>query len=665
MECMALMILSRSIEELDELFENIVQILLTKDEEKAKEYILKLTDSQPAQKIKDQNKLIEETNLKDDNEIDDEDETGDKEIEVNDETEINVDDELNKKIENEIPKEYEILLKPTKYRSVYSQSAYYQRYLEIVVKIVMKVSLIQKSMDEITNVYYSPEFVKYLLVTFMPYSPLWTALSMDLIDPSISSITNAFAESMMKQYEYLILHNSRKFSIGEVCRLLNSDIEKLIKENELSKLATKSRIKPSSNALYRKPTKNLLDAEKWNRKTTNVKRLNIKKRKVQHMDGKKLLKLRNKLETGKNKENIENPKKLSTENCKKSSDLENIKDEKIIGKNTGMTKEKLRFTEVNNKFSSINVQPLKILSNGLVDDLIYYTKSQSKNIVISHFIPKSDSFIGQGEYTFTAKQFRNVISIQGPVNSDVIDIFTMSHITEWVDMSYLSTNVGCCAFKDGRKKISIQEKNSYDISQELADTILLPFCQNEHWRLLMINQKNECLELLDPYERSGNLARVLKAFLKYLELCDTKSSMKKLLSKKWMIKEGPNRPFQQPYDDFSSAVYVTYYIQCIGRKIQFDDEFDPEKFRKEILTAIVKGSEPLTDKCLYCLKNDIKDYDMRCELCNRLIHLHCEDRDNMDTDDEEKEEFEDDEQICKRIKYGTILKERISYRCRL
>lgn len=97
------------------------------------------------------------------------------------------------------------------------------------------------------------------------------------------------------------------------------------------------------------------------------------------------------------------PKKLSTENCKKSSDLENIKDEKIIGKNTGMTKETLRFTEVNNKFSSINVQLLKILSNGLVDDLIYYTKSQSKNIVISHFVPKSDSFIGQGEYTFTAK----------------------------------------------------------------------------------------------------------------------------------------------------------------------------------------------------------------------------------------------------------------------
>lgn len=51
---------------------------------------------------------------------------------------------------------------------------------------------------DVTNKYYAPEFVEYITLEFMPFITMCGSLMLNLVDPNISRVSNAYFESHHK-----------------------------------------------------------------------------------------------------------------------------------------------------------------------------------------------------------------------------------------------------------------------------------------------------------------------------------------------------------------------------------------------------------------------------------------------------------------------------------
>lgn len=72
-------------------------------------------------------------------------------------------------------------------------------------------------------------------------------------------------------------------------------------------------------------------------------------------------------------------------------------------------------------------------------------------------------------------------------------------------------------------------------------------------------------------------------------------------NRQWTITECKNRPYQQPNDASNCALYITHYIDCIGRHKNYENKFNPVSFRREVAETLIEKSENVTLKCLQCM----------------------------------------------------------------
>lgn len=121
--------------------------------------------------------------------------------------------------------------------AIYKKSPYYQRYHGRYLKIKELRDEAENALDRSLNVLYAPEFFKYLLNRYMAFLQLWTGILMDLIDPRISRVTSSYVECHMKTYKKEILLNTKNWSIADVIRKLETNVECLIAKEEIYKIS--------------------------------------------------------------------------------------------------------------------------------------------------------------------------------------------------------------------------------------------------------------------------------------------------------------------------------------------------------------------------------------------------------------------------------------------
>lgn len=492
-------------------------------------------------------------------------------------------------------------------------SSFYRRYYMIVEKKID--SLDSQTTGKHTNGLYCPEFIDYLLVQFLAYCPLWTAMLMDLIDPEISRLSNVYAESHMKNYKYDVLMNKRNWPIGKVCRLLRDNNKALVLENALSKVEMKSKLKDSHYDLYRKTEAHSLDALIWDRKTVNddIQSKKVRKRKTRHMAGKKLQHLT---------ETEEETKKKKMPKIKTAGGRRN--------------KKRKRYAANDLSVDDLNHKELQFLKNGLVNDVSYYANTKSENIIIAYYYPTTENFIIRKEMTLSGKQLRSILYRNKSLDAETIDIFAAMNIDQWNNICYLSTDLSYTVMMSNKSNFTIADKIHYKIKSTLGKTILMSYCEESHWMLIVINVSEKFIEILDTYDRQNNSTKILKALARYINKCDYESSFKKLEIQNWEVKDPRVRSLQKLTDRFNSTIYVMYYIQCIGQKAEMNQHFDPQTFRENIIHNIMLHSFNLADKCLYCFENIETEINIDCNMCQRSLHLNCQEYDELDTEDEEK-----------------------------
>ncbi|OXU19280.1 hypothetical protein TSAR_009662 [Trichomalopsis sarcophagae] len=81
-----------------------------------------------------------------------------------------------------------------------------------------------------------------------------------------------------------------------------------------------------------------------------------------------------------------------------------------------------------------------------------------------------------------------------------------------------------------------------------------------------------------------------------------------------------DKPLQK--DAYNCGVFVMYYMDCIGNEKQFDMNFDPQVYRKEVAKLLIRESQCMKDVCLYCFSQR-RTETIFCISCQRFAHVRC------------------------------------------
>ena len=115
--------------------------------------------------------------------------------------EIQLIDEIRKELK--IKEEFTMLYRDNK--ALFVKPKFYRRYYAKFLNIESDIEKDEAEIGETTNQYYAPEFAEYFTVEFMTYIPICGALMLDLVDPSISRVSNVFVESFNKVLKHNVL----------------------------------------------------------------------------------------------------------------------------------------------------------------------------------------------------------------------------------------------------------------------------------------------------------------------------------------------------------------------------------------------------------------------------------------------------------------------------
>ena len=265
---MALLSMSRNIKQMDEIFKHICTLFLSRDKGRANDSIMVIRNltKKNAEKLDKVSQMENE---------------GKSEFETN-------------LTENEISD------------TIYKNSPFFKRYNMIM-------SLIEHDLEKnnydhegeeikITNEYYAPEFVLHLKTTWMPYAILWSSLDLDLVDPKISRLSNAFVESEFKVTKESVFKGVTNSSIADRVRQLNTARQRTI-SNIILNAKVKEKKSSQKKPKYPQIASNPLVEEEWQRKKSGGR-----KRRIGHVEAPVLKKLCSKIQEEKDvivqKENI-------------------------------------------------------------------------------------------------------------------------------------------------------------------------------------------------------------------------------------------------------------------------------------------------------------------------------------------------------------------------
>ncbi|KAJ8685407.1 hypothetical protein QAD02_021200 [Eretmocerus hayati] len=188
MEMLSMLCVSRNLKELDLNFNFLCKILLAKSESSVNESINHMKNE-----IKKNEKKFGDT--------------------------------LSKTEELPKPNEYEtILIVEEKSQAIYKRSEFYKRYLKILVKVKFDIEQMEKKVTEIDNKYYAPDVADHILVSWMAYAPIWTAIDLDLVSSKIGRLSNAYIESSFRGLDVVYFKYNPKASVADRVRQMKKSV---------------------------------------------------------------------------------------------------------------------------------------------------------------------------------------------------------------------------------------------------------------------------------------------------------------------------------------------------------------------------------------------------------------------------------------------------------
>ena len=150
------------------------------------------------------------------------------------------------------------------------------------------------------------------------------------------------------------------------------------------------------------------------------------------------------------------------------------------------------------------------------------------------------------------------------------------------------------------------------------DIILLPWCEHNHWRLIVLWPQTTNWAIMDPLgETVFNNRRVTTTLVsKYLSA---------ITSTSWSCK---TVPYDLQSDMTSCGIFVIKYACSLGKVEEAFNRLTVEMSRKYLAEKIIRNGDISEDFCTYCAKMYPKDHSngvkwVQCDECSRWIHTSC------------------------------------------
>ncbi|KAL7291621.1 hypothetical protein TKK_0014659 [Trichogramma kaykai] len=304
------------------------------------------------------------------------------------------------------------------------------------------------------------------------------------------------------------------------------------------------------------------------------------------------------------------------------SSVELSSDESNADDNCVKSDENPEIKDIETDFSDKTPNGLEKLKNGLIADPQHYYQNRSSRILVCKILtdksPSTKCIEVSALYFTTLQRARWV-------NGIILDAFTATIIKEKDDLCFLPTDHTKIMIGDKEVQSNkLQNRYISKIKEKFANTILLPYLYNCHYR----------------YETGyDDSERVMEDLNKFIENSSSQSSFQKLLNIKWQREYCSKRPYQKNDDGSSCGVYVANYIEMIASKNDFREDLAVDEYRLHISKTILSASQNMIKCCLHCF-NEITVKANSCVECNRQWHPKCNRISEMNSDMEDIEKPE-------------------------
>ncbi|KAH0567842.1 hypothetical protein KQX54_014869 [Cotesia glomerata] len=266
--------------------------------------------------------------------------------------------------------------------------------------------------------------------------------------------------------------------------------------------------------------------------------------------------------------------------------------------------------------------------------------SNSSKHQFAYYSANEQVFFHLKEFTISPLQLHSVADYEAWVDGQVIDAFASTFMTNWCDITYIPTDLLNKVLGRFSRIKTVNKSSIYTRNQDIGNKLLLPYCYDSHWRLLVVDINLKQLILLDPRLVSTDTTRVVEAFTSFIKDCHVTSPFRKLKDFNWTVTTGPTgRPYQPDGDIENCGVFCMYYLQCIYKNETFDNNFDPRKFRENIAHQLMLKADNARERCLFCARLvDFTKNPLTCSVCKLNLHADCKFNESCPSDTENSDE---------------------------
>lgn len=240
---------------------------------------------------------------------------------------------------------------------------------------------------------------------------------------------------------------------------------------------------------------------------------------------------------------------------------------------------------------------------------------------------RSCRFTDDYEINISTKVFRKIEKGNRYLDGNIIDAVGSIFERSWLDTKFIWAEQ--TAFILNYPETIGENWFMLHLNWKMKGKILLPYCSGAHWCLFIVDVEKGTCTHLNPYfdeseSKIDERSKIcFKNFIKFMNNENQKSKFG-VKNKKWTYTVFPanKRPLQSKNDLQNCGCYVLYYMYCLGLGIEFDLNFNPEEFRKEIANLLIENSECMEKTCVYCFGKKESDY-FTCSICERMVHAKC------------------------------------------
>lgn len=256
---------------------------------------------------------------------------------------------------------------------------------------------------------------------------------------------------------------------------------------------------------------------------------------------------------------------------------------------------------------------------------------------MQYSIPESHPCLPGETHTVRSREFQT-LGENVWLDGDIIDAFLAINCDIFHAATVIPTQQ--TDYILGRSSRNLPENRNwamYNIDfDRVHSKILMPYTTGHHWCLLIIDIDRHTVQHVDPkhLETSAKtiMGRSKMAYNNFLKFINASRKFgENLLNKiEWkFIPFRTKRPIQPPEDGNNCGPITLHYVECIAKNLQFNLAFDPKKYREYVADTLIENSNPMSQICLFCDRDNVNLDTATCILCKRFCHLYCLDNNNF------------------------------------